>query len=231
MKRDVPNGSRDVKSAKRDVKSAESDVKGFKRDVKLPKLDIKSLIFAVNGERIDVPNQIGEALSGSKHQTPTHLRLRSTSRPVFRVSSSMKGWIAVVVCVVLASCRTPEPVVEASPAAPPVPLTVEELITSLGHLEEVSDGRVAVNPGLSALCRGHSTEEIAEARKEFGPHALAFIRVSMNERAASAFASGKSYPVGSAVIKFKDAAVSGGIGGMIKREPGYDERRLGVLLR
>lgn len=135
----------------------------------------------------------------------------------------MKGWIAFVVCVVLASCRTPEPVVEASPAAPPVPLTVEELITSLGHLEEVSDGRVAVNPGLSALCRGPSTEEIAEARKEFGPHALAFIRVSMNERAASAFASGKSYPVGSAVIKFKDAAVSGGIGGMIKREPGYDE--------
>lgn len=133
----------------------------------------------------------------------------------------MKGWFAVVVCVVLTGCRTPEPPVVEAPPSPP--LTVEGLITSLGRLEEVSDGRVAVNPGLSALCRGPSTEEIAEARREFGPHAMAFIRVSMNERAASAFASGKPYPIGSAVIKFKDIAASGGIGGMIKREPGYDE--------
>jgi hypothetical protein len=67
-----------------------------------------------------------------------------------------------------------------------------------------------------------------------GPHADGLIKVFMNEQAAEAFGEEKrSYAVGSVVVKQKLSAggsVTGdseplhqtGIGGMIKRDPGYD---------
>lgn len=130
----------------------------------------------------------------------------------------MKGWTAFLVCALVTGCRTPEPpVVESTPSPPQ---TAEELLATLEPLEEVSDGAVAVNPYLSAMCAGPSPETLAKAKKEFGPHAMESIRVSMNPSAAQAFRAKSTYPTGAAVVKRKRM---GAVGGMIKREPGYDE--------
>lgn len=132
----------------------------------------------------------------------------------------MKGWIAVVMCVVLAGCRTPEPpVVEAAPATPP-PRAVDELIGTLGRLEEVSDGYVSVPQARSSMCANIVPAPLIKTEAEYGPHTTATIRVSMTESAAGAFRAKSIYPVGAAIVKYKG---SGGIGGMIKREPGYDD--------
>ncbi|MCC7435420.1 MAG: hypothetical protein IT363_12105 [Methanoregulaceae archaeon] len=103
---------------------------------------------------------------------------------------------------------------------PTEPRTAEELVATLEPLEEISDGMVAVNPYLSSLCVGPSPEMVAKAKKQYGPHAMDFIRVSMNPAAAQAFRVKTSYPPGAAVVKQKR---TGAVGGMIKREPGYDD--------
>jgi hypothetical protein len=51
----------------------------------------------------------------------------------------------------------------------------------------------------------------------------------MNGQAEAAFKSGGTYPVGAAVVKRKlreknDKLVASGVGGMIKRAPGYDPK-------
>lgn len=133
----------------------------------------------------------------------------------------MKRWIGVVLWVVLAGCRTPEPpVVEAAAEPSPPARTVEELVASLGRLEEVSDGTFEVNLELLMLCVGPAPNQIAKAEKKHGPHTMTSIRVSMTEPAAKAFREKSSYPVGSAIVKVKN---TGATGGMIKREPGYDD--------
>lgn len=97
--------------------------------------------------------------------------------------------------------------------------TVEQLVQSLGRLEEVSGGEVPVNPELAVLCRLASPDEIAKAEKTHGPHAQTFIRVSMNEAAVKALRDMSTYPPGAAIVKVKN---TGAIGGMIKREHGGD---------
>lgn len=75
---------------------------------------------------------------------------------------------------------------------------------------------------------------VDEAPGTEGPHAEGFIKVFMDEQAAEAFEkASKSYPVGSVIVKEKlleNASIIGdrktyrhnGVGGMIKRDPGYD---------
>lgn len=131
---------------------------------------------------------------------------------------NMKAWILSVACVVMIGCDTVE-----SPADRPSRMstqTVEQLVQSLGRLEEVSGGEVPVNPELAMLCRLASPDEIAKAEKTYGPHAQTFIRVSMNEAAVKALRDMSTYPPGAAIVKVKN---TGATGGMIKRESGYDD--------
>jgi hypothetical protein len=77
--------------------------------------------------------------------------------------------------------------------------------------------------------------DVKQAEKSHGPHAYAHIQIYMNPSAATAFEQHKgAYPPGAAIIKEK--AFGGyqedfsstaprpkeGVGGMIKRAPGYD---------
>ena len=95
---------------------------------------------------------------------------------------------------------------------------------------------VFVDPDLAMLCRGATRAEVEAAREVSGPHAHAAIRIFMNKLAADEFAKPTpAYPVGSIVVKEKRALAhrsttqpggmtqaTDGVGGMIKRPPGYD---------
>jgi len=88
---------------------------------------------------------------------------------------------------------------------------------------------VRVDAGLAMLCRGVTPADVRKVRDAHGPHALTAVRVFMNDAAAGAFATpGTKYPVGSVIVKEKTALRDGqdgghdGVGGMIKRAPGYD---------
>jgi Cytochrome P460 len=83
---------------------------------------------------------------------------------------------------------------------------------------------VSVDPALAGLCRGMTPGEIADARKRSGPHAISSINIFMNNVAVDAFQRSRTpYPVGSVIVKekceYRDPV---GVGGMIKRPPGYD---------
>ena len=84
------------------------------------------------------------------------------------------------------------------------------------------------------MCRGASKAEVDAARSRFGPHANAGILIFMNDPAAVAFRTNAAqFPVGAVVVKQKTASgylrkdgkgIVGntGVGGMIKRSPGFD---------
>jgi hypothetical protein len=85
-----------------------------------------------------------------------------------------------------------------------------------------------VNPYLVVFCISRSSF-IENARERSGPHAFSKINIYMNDSAADAFAAGStSYPTGSVVVKEKlgstvdDLGATDGVGGMVKRETGYD---------
>jgi hypothetical protein len=85
---------------------------------------------------------------------------------------------------------------------------------------------VPVEPIFMALCvdAGNSTDR---AIKIAGPHAFTSVMIHMNDAAAAAFDKpGSAYPVGSVIVKEKrhgqGASKIWGVGGMIKRAPGYD---------
>lgn len=102
--------------------------------------------------------------------------------------------------------------------------------------KKVTDKEVLVNPELARLCIGASFKQVQEAARIHGPHTHAEILVYMNDRATASFrTSAGEYPVGSVVVKQKvylghrdlksDQWVrtkDKGVGGMIKRAPGYD---------
>jgi hypothetical protein len=95
---------------------------------------------------------------------------------------------------------------------------------------------VDVDPAISMLCIGASQRVVADARKTNGPHAHTAITIYMNDPAANAFnAATTPYPVGAVIVKekkpylFRSAdskpkmiKANDGVGGMIKRPPGYD---------
>lgn len=104
------------------------------------------------------------------------------------------------------------------------------------RLVKINTKPVSVSTEIFALCRGLTNEELAGMRQSgTGPHFLTSINVYANELAKPEFDKQKpeKFAVGSVIIKekaethsygFNFPGVSGkkGIGGMIKREPGYD---------
>jgi Cytochrome P460 len=92
------------------------------------------------------------------------------------------------------------------------------------NLRLMTKDPVSVDPTLSSLCRGVMPDEIKDAKKRSGPHALSFINIYMNDIAADAFHRSRTpYPVGSVIVKEKCLSRDPiGLGGMIKRPPGYD---------
>jgi hypothetical protein len=118
----------------------------------------------------------------------------------------------------------------------------EAVARDYAKLTLVTPEAVYVNPELAMLCRGASQEDVERARKTQGPHAHTRIRVFMSAGAAKTFklrqenetSAAPVYPVGSIVVKEKKGAsyfvgrgeerskTHDGVGGMIKREKGYD---------
>lgn len=103
-------------------------------------------------------------------------------------------------------------------------------------LRSMTPDPVLVDPGLAMLCRGATLSDVQKARRTAGPHAHTAVSIYMNDLAADAFGKpGTTYPVGSTIVKEKRALPylsasqpqewttdHDGVGGMIKRSPGYD---------
>ena len=96
---------------------------------------------------------------------------------------------------------------------------------------------VFLDSNLLALCASYQAvlDVLEHAKQRAGPHAMAAIRVFMNDSAAAAFRnSAKAYPVGALIVKEKQASQSPddtpdespakpfAVAGMIKRKAGYD---------
>ncbi|QOV90936.1 cytochrome P460 family protein [Humisphaera borealis] len=121
-------------------------------------------------------------------------------------------------------------------ATAPSAVTASELLTTYPKLRLLTPEPVYVNLELARLCRGANEADLRSARKTAGPHAHSTIRIYMNALAADAFPRSKNaYPVGSVIVKEKsplwytDASdkqitLPAGVGGMIKRAPGYDPK-------
>ena len=113
---------------------------------------------------------------------------------------------------------------------------IAEIAKDYKKLHAMTPDRVFVDPGLAMLCRGASQRDVEEAQKKSGPHAHTSIRVYMNDLAAGAFKeSAKAYPVGAVIVKEKSGLnywssegdrkskkTHDGVGGMVKRAPGFD---------
>jgi len=94
------------------------------------------------------------------------------------------------------------------------------------RLKLITPQPVAVNMTFLIGCRGFTAAEVAQAKKEFGPHSNAYLSIYMNDAAAQAQRDkARTYPVGSVIVKqkiFNTHGAANGVGGMIKRAPGYD---------
>jgi hypothetical protein len=126
------------------------------------------------------------------------------------------------------------------PADPPPPATdqpdVRQIAATYHTLRPMTKEPVFVDPGLAMLCRGATQAEVEAARKVSGPHAHTAVTIFMNDLAANSFGKPNvTYPVGSIIVKEKKAlgywsttqpremtTANDGVGGMIKRPPGYD---------
>jgi hypothetical protein len=142
----------------------------------------------------------------------------------------------LVLASALTGCNREE--VRAAVATRPAQAPRNDVIEVSGTykgLRLITPEPVFVNMELAILCRGASEDEVESARLRYGPHAHAQISVYMNDAAAGAFAGGKgAYPAGAVIVKEKKAlgyfptgerertVPHDGVGGMVKREPGYD---------
>ncbi len=114
--------------------------------------------------------------------------------------------------------------------------SVGEIAVGFTNLIQMTKSVVFVNPELAMLCRGATKGEVDAARVRFGPHANTGILIFMNDQAATAFRTNAShFPVGAVVVKQKTVhgyiGKSGkqivgdnGVGGMVKRSPGFDPK-------
>lgn len=114
--------------------------------------------------------------------------------------------------------------------------SIAEIAVAYTNFQQITKGVVSVNPELAMLCRGASKEEVDAARVRLGPHANAGILIFMNEQAATAFrTNARPYPVGAVVVKQKTVygytdkrgkrvVGDNGVGGMVKRSPGFDPK-------
>lgn len=115
-------------------------------------------------------------------------------------------------------------------------VTVENIAKNYRKLVLLTKKPVYVDPILAMLCRGADPSEVKASQKVSGPHAHTAVRIFMNPLAAGAFKrTAKTYPVGAVIVKEKTGLVyntapgyrdgnktANGVGGMIKRAPGYD---------
>ena len=133
---------------------------------------------------------------------------------------------ALFLCSWFAGCNAPGDVPQPTRAAGEQP-DASEIATTYRSLRAMTQEPVLVDPALAMLCRGLTTADIQRAREASGPHALTAVRIHMSDAAMEAFGRpGTKYPVGSVIVKEKSAHPQGpghdGVGGMIKRAPGYD---------
>ncbi|MFM8697623.1 MAG: cytochrome P460 family protein [Phycisphaerales bacterium] len=138
----------------------------------------------------------------------------------------MRTVLITVICAALTGCAmsgdAPSP-----PHAALRPPEARQVADTYRSLRPMTPEPVLVDQHLAMLCRGVTADELHKARAVSGPHALAAIRVYMNDAAAGTFGQpGATYPVGSVIVKekvsFHPASGRDGIGGMIKRASGYD---------
>lgn len=124
-----------------------------------------------------------------------------------------------------------QPIAAVSTGTAPLDLGREPLVrdiaTGYTHLARVTKEPVPIDPEFSGACAPSVTVSWEESRQAHGPHAKTSLTIYMNPPAAEAFAGrpSKAYPVGSVIVKEKRAFTAqahDGVGGMVKRPPGYD---------
>ena len=143
--------------------------------------------------------------------------------------------IVLALAFAISACSaSPAPsVTEAPPGAAVAPDDIERIAASYGSLRSMTSEPVLVDADLARLCTVATQAALDAARERSGPHALSAVRIYMSDAAAKEFVEiNPRYPVGSVIVKEKvrwgaadDAGGNpprNGVGGMIKRAPGYD---------
>lgn len=151
--------------------------------------------------------------------------------------------IMTLLCFValLSGCTEEGSNLAASPGAPAKPVTAQTIADTYRELTMRSDGYEIASAGLAVLCAPGTS--VSELCKLLGAHAQHYNAFYMNDLAYQALQKQTSYPVGSIIVKEKvhqDAKeipegpepgrftdrpkTISGIGGMIKRAPGYDPK-------
>jgi hypothetical protein len=157
---------------------------------------------------------------------------RSGGRISFSLAMNMPAKSIISILFTSALCALSQSTSLSPSTAQP---SVSGIATSFTNYEQITKSVVFVNPELAMLCRGASKEEVDAARIKFGHHANTGILIYMNKLAAEAFGTNTTaFPVGAVVVKQKtihgyfDKAgkhvreADTGVGGMVKRAPGYD---------
>lgn len=163
--------------------------------------------------------------------------LDSTSdsrRRSLQIGRSIPGLSLLTVAMILAGCKksaAPETVGGQNLESP----KISQVAVAYTNLVRMTEKTVFVNPELALLCRTVTPAEVEATRTLFGPHGNTSILVYMNQTAADALNHHVTpFPVGSVIVKQKVSlgyqrsdgisvgAGTTGVGGMVKRSPGYD---------
>ncbi len=99
-----------------------------------------------------------------------------------------------------------------------------EIAKNYKNLTRMTKQPIQITVWLAMMCRMPSAQEIKGAQNRHGPHTMKRVNFYMNELAAKAVGKNPiSFPVGSIIVKDKKLDdENDGVGGMIKREKGYD---------
>jgi hypothetical protein len=137
----------------------------------------------------------------------------------------MRNTLFIFACALLTGCTAAYESAQPSRSASDRP-DVLQVAKIYRTLRSMTEKPVFVDPGLAARCSPATQAQVDAARKISGPHAQTAVSIFMNDLAADTFGKTKPiYPVGSIIVKEKKAlgySASDGVGGMIKRSPGYD---------
>ncbi len=156
--------------------------------------------------------------------------------PLKKMNSQIQIFAVIAFSLFIGGCSKdlPSPSND-SAATDPASQEIARIAESYSELTLMTPEPVFVNPELAMLCVGATKEMVDNARNEEGPHANCSVKIFMNELASSAFTQNTSYPIGAIIVKEKDMlgyrtkldtdwqGMGSGVGGMIKREKGYDE--------
>lgn len=143
----------------------------------------------------------------------------------------------------LTSCTRTSPRTSDALGSSSDPATAQAIADSYRKLTMRSNGYVPADGRTYDLCDSLALPSDEAVKKTHGPHAKRYNGFYMNDLAFKAFESKASYPVGSIIVKEKAHQVADtnttlfdpevvtetphtvtGIGGMIKRAPGYDPK-------